>query len=235
MNIIPRRFLEKNKWFTLIEVLLVIVIISIVGGIGLRYFSSGNFSKQQNIGIECGSSIKTKLQQFIDLARKSWGLWREYNNRSNIKNKNYPDFYGIKFNKDNNEILQYYKTGFKNNQENPYGSNLLSGIKCNTSSQYIPKLLFSWSINSNRIIKLEMNKWFSSNKAGSMKSFQLLDSENNTINTTGYILLQSCKKDYCIDAYKFYVNIPTQKLEIQQCRSYFIEENRDKYRCRKRR
>lgn len=209
----------NKKAFTLVEILTVLVLIWILWGIGIRYLSSGNFSKQQSAGVECWMYLNQEINSFVDTARKSSGLITKIEKNKKLT-KIYPEKYGIHFTGGTMQL--YYQSG---SSQSNYRDNYLQDREC-TPWNYNIKFIMTGDITWKDDVYLDMNAWFLWNKPGEISTFKILDKDKKSIwGKNNIILLKSCKEEYCIDVYRFQINIATQKINSQICRSYLLEDD----------
>ncbi len=223
------------KALTLVELVVVIVLITILIGIGVNFLSSGNFSKQQSAGIECGMYLTKEINTFVDNARRSNKITTKIWDKLT---KILPNKYNIAISP--NTIQFYYLSG---NTSYPYRNNLLENTKCK-NTKYTQVLTMIGNLKNINTIKLEMNRGFMGDKIGEISTFKLLNTTDSTPQIItqweeeNSIILQSCKweaNQYCIDAYKFTINIATQKINSQICRGYTMKDWKATHICNKRR
>ncbi len=226
----------NNTALTLVELIVVIVLIAILVWLGVNFLSSGNFSKQQSAGIECGMHLTKEINSFVDNARRSNKITTKiWENLTKIL----PNKYYIDFSQNN---IQFRYTTDENTTLNSYKNNLLDNTKCK-KSKYSQKLFMTGNVKTLNKIRLEMNKGFMGDKIGEISTFKILNIQITPPQIIqqsakeNSIILQSCKKNwmYCVDAYKFTINIATQKVNSQICRGYKMKDWEVTNICNKRR
>lgn len=201
---------SSKKWFTLVELLIVVAIVGLMFTVSYQIFSAKNTSEMYSQWLKCANYANVEIQNFITRAKQGQDI-RYYNGDTTR--------YKIKFNSNNDIILWSNDKDLENMFWNSSDEIQNIDVKANCETNYNIELEWTPFI-------VNMTKWLKSNQHGEMKWFFLTNSNWSTNQSTdNTIILKTCDGNYCIDVSKFTVNEATSTIKQQTCVAHNDEED----------